>query len=120
MPLLSTMPVDSSFVHSKLYTCPLCRGQLLRTWRRPVDRFTSFFMPVHRYRCEDFSCQWEGNVRTHANPGQKASDRTGERRHGLSAVVVAGILIVVVATFSITVFSVSDGWTTQGTSTSGL
>jgi hypothetical protein len=22
------------------------------------------FVPLHRYRCQDFSCQWEGNLRT--------------------------------------------------------
>ncbi len=42
--------------------CPQCGRSLFRTWRRPVDRFTSMFKPVQRFRCEHFSCQWEGSV----------------------------------------------------------
>ena len=45
------------------YICPSCHANLVRTWRRPVDRFTSQFVPVHRYRCQSFACQWEGNFR---------------------------------------------------------
>ncbi len=47
------------------HLCPSCQSGLLRTWRRPVDRFTSQFVPVHRYRCRSFSCQWEGSFRAH-------------------------------------------------------
>ncbi len=41
--------------------CPKCRGRLFRTWRRPIDRLTSLVVPVKRFRCEYFACQWEGN-----------------------------------------------------------
>ena len=43
--------------------CPECRGPLHRTSRRPIDRLTSQFTPVYRYRCEGFGCGWEGNLR---------------------------------------------------------
>ena len=44
-------------------SCPQCGGQLIRIARRPLDRVLSRFVPVQRYRCECFSCQWEGNLR---------------------------------------------------------
>ena len=43
--------------------CPLCAGELMRIPRRPIDRFTSLFGTRHRFRCERFTCQWEGNLR---------------------------------------------------------
>ena len=45
-------------------SCPLCNAALLRTARRPIDRFLSRFVAVQRYRCVSFTCQWEGNFRT--------------------------------------------------------
>jgi len=49
--------------------CPRCDGDLLRIWRRPVDRMTSWVAPVRRYRCQAFCCQWEGNLRSRQEPG---------------------------------------------------
>ena len=46
------------------HECPLCNAALLRTARRPMDRFLSRFVAVQRYRCVSFTCQWEGNFRT--------------------------------------------------------
>ncbi len=43
--------------------CPQCSGSILRTGRRPIDRFISGFSPVQRFRCESFRCRWEGNIR---------------------------------------------------------
>jgi len=45
------------------HTCPRCLGVLVRIRRRAIDRLWSLFVPVHRYRCPHFSCQWEGNLR---------------------------------------------------------
>lgn len=45
-------------------TCPQCGGRLIRIARRPIDRALSLIAPVRRYRCQNFSCQWEGRVRT--------------------------------------------------------
>ena len=50
-------------VHAPPSLCPLCDGLLMRIPRRPIDRFTSIFGEHHRFRCERFSCQWEGNLR---------------------------------------------------------
>ena len=60
------------YVGISQHTCPVCNGQLLRTRRRAVDRLSSLFVPVHRYRCHVFSCQWVGNFGTQA-------DRAGSR-----------------------------------------
>jgi len=40
--------------------CPDCAGALVRASRLPLDRLVSLFNPVHRYRCPNFACQWQG------------------------------------------------------------
>jgi hypothetical protein len=53
-------------------TCPLCgEGYLIRIHRRVIDRLLSLFMPVYRFRCLCFSCQWEGNIRVNSRPGRR-------------------------------------------------
>ncbi len=52
--------------------CPLCGATLVRTPRRLIDRLLSHFMPILRYRCERFLCQWQGNMRL--GPMEEASD----------------------------------------------
>ncbi len=52
--------------------CPQCESPLLRIWRRPVDRLLGGLTPVHRYRCEKFSCQWQGNFRTNEESPENA------------------------------------------------
>ena len=69
-PAYSAKPAD--YVSVSHHLCPLCGGNLIQTPRRPVDRFWSLFVSVHRYRCNRFSCQWAGNLRVDsdaANPG---------------------------------------------------
>ena len=43
--------------------CPLCAGYATRIRRRRIDRFISLFKPVYRYRCQNYYCQWRGNIR---------------------------------------------------------
>jgi hypothetical protein len=43
--------------------CPLCAGYVVRIHRRYIDRVISWFVPVHRYKCRDYNCQWQGNLR---------------------------------------------------------
>lgn len=44
--------------------CPVCgQHKLIRIHRRPIDRFWSIFGRLRRYRCYEFSCQWEGNLK---------------------------------------------------------
>ncbi|MBX9630911.1 MAG: hypothetical protein K2X67_10350 [Burkholderiales bacterium] len=42
--------------------CPRCNAVAFRVRRRWVDKFTSLFRPVRRFRCQEFRCGWEGNV----------------------------------------------------------
>ena len=63
------MQIDSSLRAPNRYVhvaqvCPLCRWKLIRQRRRPVDRLWSLIQPIKRYRCENFSCQWVGNLAT--------------------------------------------------------
>lgn len=53
--------------------CPLCAGSLTRTPERPIDEFWSLFVPVHRFRCNRFSCQWTGNLRIDPDASSQAS-----------------------------------------------
>ena len=70
--LLTPITGTVDYVGISQHTCPVCNGQLLRTRRRAVDRLSNLFVPVHRYRCHVFSCQWVGNFGTQA-------DRVGSR-----------------------------------------
>ena len=73
---MTAAPYHEPHSAAPAHGCPLCKTELRRTWRRPVDRFASLFVPLHRYRCGNFSCQWEGNYRTHgaARRGREAND----------------------------------------------
>lgn len=42
--------------------CPACGSPLVRLHRHALDRWISVFRSVHRYRCTDASCAWEGLV----------------------------------------------------------
>ena len=43
--------------------CPICSGYAVRIRRRYTDRIISLFVSVHRYKCQDQHCQWQGNIR---------------------------------------------------------
>ena len=84
------------------HMCPLCNNELRRTWRRPVDRFASIFLPLHRYRCGNFSCQWEGNFRVHSQ-GAKGTDMPATVHfgskpvsHTLPALIASGTALATV------------------------
>jgi hypothetical protein len=52
--------------------CPGCGGPLERVHRHALDRFLSAFRSMHRYRCCDPDCAWEGVVGREAQPGPPA------------------------------------------------
>jgi hypothetical protein len=56
-------PATAPAEHATAPLCPCCQGRLLRTWRRPGDRILNFFVALHRYRCQEHHCRWEGNIR---------------------------------------------------------
>jgi hypothetical protein len=43
--------------------CPDCDDLLVRVPRRMIDRALSVFVCMHRYRCANFLCAFEGNLR---------------------------------------------------------
>jgi hypothetical protein len=43
--------------------CPDCDDLLRRVPRRFIDRALSVFVSMHRYRCPNFLCAFEGNLR---------------------------------------------------------
>jgi len=51
-----------TYLRSGTERCPLCNGSLIRERRRIVDRLQSLVMPLKRYRCDNFGCQWVGNL----------------------------------------------------------
>lgn len=45
------------------WKCPNCACYATRIHRRLIDRALSMLIPVHRYKCHNYLCQWQGNVR---------------------------------------------------------
>lgn len=64
-------------IHSQSLTevlCPRCGGKIHRVHRHNVDRLVNRFLPVHRYRCWNDACKWEGlRVRDPSRPAPAAS-----------------------------------------------
>ncbi len=48
--------------------CPRCGQELHRIHRMPLDKFISRFVHVHRYRCANPRCRWEGILRRQHRP----------------------------------------------------
>ena len=61
-PIVGPAPLQSNARHGRFRACPLCGGSVVRVRRRAIDRVTSLFHPVHRYRCYLLRCLWEGNL----------------------------------------------------------
>lgn len=57
----TTNPVE--YLLESHRACPQCGQPLDRMRRRAIDRVTSLFVPVQRYRCRAFTCRWEGNLK---------------------------------------------------------
>ncbi len=66
--------------------CPLCSGSLIREHRRIVDRLRSLVTPLKRYSCDNFGCQWVGNIGRKA-AGHDASGLAQDKQsqHGTDA-----------------------------------
>ena len=90
------------------HACPECKGPLHRAVRRPVDHLTGLFVPVRRYRCHHFACQWEGNFRKGVGDG-KDRGALGSHLQGVKgagkppmsfvvhmAIVAVGLVLVLV------------------------
>jgi hypothetical protein len=70
--------------------CPACGSPLLRLHRHALHRWVSFFLSVHRYRCTDAACGWEGVVgRERADP----ASATSPTWHGRLAWLMGGVAL---------------------------
>ena len=76
MPQQAVAPAEERYAQYIVRSCPKCRSALQRVWRRPIDRFVSLFVPVHRFRCEKFVCQWAGNLRVGDTLGPSVQPET--------------------------------------------
>lgn len=63
--------------------------------RRVSDRIVSFVTPVHRYRCRNSYCQWEGNINDTRLWKKKW------RLPKLTLAIVVGVALLVLGTCSI-------------------
>ena len=63
MPVIPPSVNSADYLSASKRACPQCGLVLDRIRRRPLDRLTSFFAPVQRYQCRNFTCRWEGNLK---------------------------------------------------------
>jgi hypothetical protein len=95
-------------------SCPKCRSNLHRVWRRPVDRLISFFVPVHRFRCQQFVCQWTGNLRvagtsvSNSLPPETDDPFTNPVRASASRTFIGSMLLLVAGIATIILVPVMD------------
>lgn len=54
--------------------CPVCGNDVERVHRHPLERLLSIFYSVHRYRCVNPECGWEGSLH---RDGRQIADRPG-------------------------------------------
>lgn len=64
-----------------------------------MDRIASQFVPNHRYRCESFSCQWEGTLR----PARHLSSK----RYRIPVTFVACMVVCAVGFVAVVVTSLT-------------
>ena len=72
---LITQDASSALVATQV-PCPLCAEGLIRIRRRTIDRLLSLFVLVHRYRCADGLCGWEGNLRIRSRAVKTLRDQS--------------------------------------------
>lgn len=58
--------------------CPKCGSALHRIQRDIVDRLISLAWPIRRYRCDNFLCEWEGNLRHRPNSAPRLAPGVGK------------------------------------------
>jgi hypothetical protein len=53
------------------HNCPKCGSPLKQVHRRFIDRLISQFYRVHRYRCLNSECRWEGILHSRRHKTQE-------------------------------------------------
>jgi hypothetical protein len=59
---MKTLSNTEHSAHLNLRRCPRCNSWINPIPRRLVDLLLNLFMPVERYCCRSFRCDWEGNL----------------------------------------------------------
>jgi hypothetical protein len=77
----------------RMRVCPQCGAGLWRVHRHLGDRVASLFRNVHRYRCRDIDCGWEGTAVRPPAPASASAPRARGARRLLAGAVVALIAI---------------------------
>jgi hypothetical protein len=77
--------------HLRARACPECGAKVWRVHRHLGDRVVSLFRNVHRYRCRDVECGWEGTV-----PRPQSVDRARIARRSIAAAVAAALVVMAV------------------------
>ncbi len=111
MPVISRRDAPQANLPADEVDCPCCQGKLVRQRRRIADRLRSLIRPLKRYRCENFACQWMGNIADadayRSDTGMAAGTQTPAKKSGPTngvpvafivhmILVVAGVIFVLV------------------------
>lgn len=78
---------------SHVHNCPACGSVVWRVRRRLGDRLASLFGPVHRYRCQNIDCGWEGTEMP-SRPATSIAGRFGRWRPGAAKWAIGGLVIL--------------------------
>ncbi len=116
MQVISRSHAPLAYASASDVSCPCCRGRLVRQRRRIVDRLRSLVRPVRRYRCENFACQWIGNL---AKPdvgrpysgtaaGAKGAGDKEQRTSRVPASFVVHMVLVAVGVAFVIVYSTME------------
>ena len=70
--------------HLHVHACPQCGAKVWRVHRQLSDRVASLFRNIHRYRCRDVDCGWEGTI-------PRPPRHTATRRSRLARWTLAGL-----------------------------
>jgi hypothetical protein len=75
-------------------TCPECGGDLRRVHRHATDRLASMVETMHRYRCSNGECAWEGLLPHRHRRARKSDSRAREWLIVLAAAAIIALGVV--------------------------
>ena len=71
--------------------CPKCGCEVVRIHRNWIDHVIDEFVPVHRYRCSNASCLWEGRCRSSTRDRARSKWFYG----AIALLVVLGLFVAI-------------------------
>lgn len=76
----------------RVHACPQCGSELWRVHRLRSDRWLSLLRNIHRYRCRDLACRWEGTIPRSAR--RRSAPRVAAAKRALAAGVAIGLALL--------------------------